>query len=113
MKEARALFANKVSVDDDMLEYLMEMETPKEAWDIYASMLAKNSKPIEENVCYECGKLGHIVGGCKVMMVVVEGDSTTEGLRQGEANECGEPLRMMLGTQRRISQPPSKAVIMH
>lgn len=98
MKEARALFANKVSVDDDMLEYLMEMETPKEAWDIYASMLAKNSKPIEENVCYECGKLGHIVGGCKVMMVVVEGDSTTEGLRQGEANECGEPLRMMLGT---------------
>lgn len=38
MKEARALFAIKELVDDGMLEYLMEVETPKLVWDIYASM---------------------------------------------------------------------------
>lgn len=35
MKVARALFAIKVRVDDDILEYLMNVKTQNEAWDIY------------------------------------------------------------------------------
>lgn len=42
VKGARALFEIKVLVDGDMLEYLMEVKTPKEAWDIYASMFAQS-----------------------------------------------------------------------
>lgn len=71
MNRATALFAIKVSVDDDMLEYLMEVEALTEAWDNYASMFAKKPKPIEDKFCYQCSKQGHIARNWKVMMVVV------------------------------------------
>lgn len=72
---ARALFAIKVLVDDDMFEYLLEVETPKKAWDIYASMFAKKPKPIKDKLCYQCGKPGHITEDCKVMVIVVKENS--------------------------------------
>ena len=52
-ERATTLFAIKVSVDDDMLEYLMEVETPTEALDNYASMFAKKPKPIKDKFCYQ------------------------------------------------------------
>lgn len=81
VKGARALFEIKVSVDGDMLEYLMEVKTPKEAWEIYARMFATKPKPIEDKVCYQCGKPGHNAGDYKVTMVVVDEGSATEKLR--------------------------------
>ena len=52
-------------------------------------MFAKKPKLIKDKVCYQCGKPEHIARGCKVMMEVVEGNSSVEDLRQGEANERG------------------------
>lgn len=41
------LFVVKVSVDDDMLQYLMKVKTSKEARDIFANIFAKKAKHIE------------------------------------------------------------------
>lgn len=64
-----------------MLEYLMEVKTPKEALDIYASMFSMKPKSIEDKVCYQCGKPGHITEDCKVTMVAAEEDLATEDSR--------------------------------
>lgn len=38
-------------------------------------------------MCYQCGKLGHIAGDCKVKMVVIKGNSASDDSMGGEANE--------------------------
>lgn len=52
MKRAWALFVIKVLVDDDMIKYVMGVGSPKEAWDIFASMFARklNPKPTLDKV---------------------------------------------------------------
>lgn len=89
MKGARAVFVIKVSVDDDMLYHLLDVKTPKEEWDIFSSMFAKKLKSIEDTVCYQCGKPGHIARDSKVKMVAVERNLAAKDSRQGEANKCG------------------------
>lgn len=66
---------------DDMLEYQMEVKTPKKARNIYSNMFAKQPKSI-----YQCGKPGNNAGDCKVTVVVVKENLTVEDSRQGEAN---------------------------
>ncbi|XXG81104.1 hypothetical protein AAC387_Pa09g1815 [Persea americana] len=91
MKGARALFAIIVSVDDNMLEYLMEVENSKEVWDIYASMFAaKKSKPIEDNKPKHTENKVHGDNGRRV----VEGNSVAEDSSQGEVNERGGAIKM-------------------
>lgn len=76
-----------MSLDDDMLYHLLEVQTPKEGWDMFASMFAKKPKTIEDKVCCQCGKPGHIAWDCKVTMVVIKGNSATADSRKGESNK--------------------------
>ncbi|TQD94569.1 hypothetical protein C1H46_019814 [Malus baccata] len=40
IKEGKAMFALKATVEDDMLEYIWKAKTPKEAWDTFATLFS-------------------------------------------------------------------------
>ncbi|CAN6709351.1 unnamed protein product [Malus baccata var. baccata] len=40
IKEGKAMFAFKTTVEDDMLEYIWKAKTPKEAWDTFATLFS-------------------------------------------------------------------------
>jgi hypothetical protein len=39
----KALFALKTTIDDDMLEHIRDVKTPKEAWDTFAKLFSKKN----------------------------------------------------------------------
>ncbi|KAF9664428.1 hypothetical protein SADUNF_Sadunf16G0017900 [Salix dunnii] len=43
IKKGKALFALKTTVDDDMLEHIRDVKTPKEAWDIFVKLFSNKS----------------------------------------------------------------------
>ena len=76
-----------MSMDDDMRDYLMDVKTPKEAWETFVGMFVMKSKPIENNVWYQCGELGHIAWECKVKMIIIKENSATDDSRYEEASK--------------------------
>lgn len=68
-----------------MLYHLMDVKTPKEA----CLPRSRNAWRIRYVTNVENRDTLHGIVKCKVKMVVVEGNSATEDLRQGEANERG------------------------
>ncbi|KAG6789470.1 hypothetical protein POTOM_005568 [Populus tomentosa] len=43
IKVGKALFALKTTIDDDMLEHIRDVKTPKEAWDTFAKLFSKKN----------------------------------------------------------------------
>lgn len=65
-----------MSMDDNMLDHIMDVKTSKEACGTSASIFYKKPKSMNGKVCYQWVKQGHITCDCKVQMVVIEGNST-------------------------------------
>ena len=43
IKVGKELFALKTTIDDDMLEHIRDVKTPKEAWDTFAKLFSKKN----------------------------------------------------------------------
>ena len=102
-----------MSVDDNMLKYLMDVKSPKWAWDMFASVFLQEDETHKGQGVLSMWKTGHIAWDYNVMMTVVKRNLVLEDLRHVEANERGGAIDEDGWTQRQISQQPSKFVSMH